>query len=280
MFWILDELGPMIDELGPSEFDGLAVVTNNVAGMSKHMAYCRDHSEVLAAVPAILLPGVIEPGYSAVTGNLTERTLETIKADPFGTVFSKKTSKSDSPHFVGLSTGSWVTIGSDHFPAPLAHGVGQKGFKQKLMTVSDETFVVAPLGKILVEKTAAELNGPLGYGHQYEQISPPAHPRAVHLVTTSRPRHRVLTMHSANLASLLGDQLQHISKITDMPPQCDQICHFQLEFDLDTERSEEVKREFPHRGTRNDDFVADFFDVLDDVFKDLPPEERAQPTTR
>ncbi len=177
--------------------DKLTIVTNNLSGIQSLMEHGRPNPNNRysgLAVDCRLLPGVPLPVYSAVTGEETEKALRELHSN---------TSDSNNSIFIGITTGNWVRIrkSEPRCPVPLGRGKGHLAFKQTLLNVSDEVFVISPLGKIFANASNENVNHLLGFSgdikdperKSYDELDINSEKASsVKLVTTSRKKGRLL----------------------------------------------------------------------------------------
>lgn len=231
--------------------DQITFVTNNLPGVESFIEFGRlDQRDRYAPLEldCHLLPGTPLPVYSALTGRATIAALQQIKEE------------AESAVFLGLVTGNWVRIRRTmpQCPLPLARGPGHLDFKQKLIDICDETYVVAPLGKVFVNTSKDELNIALGFGldqhtgdggRPYDEVSVTNEQKAksIRLVSTIREGHRLLYAHSRVVSSALNSPETQVSSLsTSSGPG-----HLLFPFDtLPSLPQLELKTEFPHPNTR------------------------------
>jgi len=254
-------------------FGELFVVTNNLAGIETLMEYGRinpNYRYSPLAVNCHLLPGIPLPIYSAITGRETNEALLRLRAE--------ETKKRECV-FIGLVTGNWVRMRRTHpvCPVPLARGLGHLEFKQTVIDVSDEIFVIAPLGKLFVNISEEEVNGALGYvdTNRDPDKLPYKHVRidnqkasAVKLISTTRLEGRVLSKHSMQVSEVF--QGQAIDPV-QFPVSSDKIDrHILFTFDkLPINWFEQIDIEFPHAYSRRQrEFMGKYFAVPRAPLKD------------
>lgn len=246
----------------------IVLVTNNLPGVDSLMQHGRVYPNFRytpLAIECKLLPGAPLPVYSAVTGKDTISFLENLKKE------------TENPYLLSLTTGNWIRIRRTEpaCPVPLARGKGHLEFKQALLDVSDEIYVISPLGKIFVRADPAAVNKTLNFKdqkenpefHEYKETKiDNSKAQKVSLVSTSRDRSRILSELSIRLKSRLG-----ISDNTDKENECYEdddntiatmIGHTLFLFDgLPPQKHDELIEEFPHNHTRKKNFMKDFFYV-------------------
>lgn len=248
--------------------DNLVLVTNNLPGVDSLMQHSRVYPNFRytpLAIECKLLPGAPLPVYSAVTGKDTISFLENLKKE------------TENPYLLALTTGNWIRIRRTEpaCPVPLARGKGHLEFKQALLDVSDEIYVISPLGKIFVRADPTSVNKTLNFKdqkenpefHEYKETQiDNSKAQKVSLISTSRNRTRILSELSIRLKSRLG-----ISDDTDKQNECYEdndyaiatmIGHTLFPFDdLPQQKHDELIEEFPHNHTRKKHFMKDFFYV-------------------
>jgi len=242
--------------------DSLTIVTNNLPGVEALMENGRtnpgDRFSSLA-IRCKVLPGSPLPIYSAITGEDTERELQNLKD-----------SASNDAVFIGLTTGNWVRIrkSNPRCPVPLSRGGRHPEFKQKLIEVCQEIYVVAPLGKIFANMSEEEVNTMLKLKPGAVEPSKMAYKEAfisdacakiVRLISTRRKKTRLL----GSLSSYLNGQL--LTKDIDgdntefIEAPIGKTHHFQFSFDvLPMDEYLEKEIEFPHAYTRKSEFTEHF----------------------
>ena len=212
---------PLIEQLGrscakygdndPAWLSKLQVWTNNLPATMTLMDVARGdssnpYSELVFQVH--LLPGAPVPAFAAVAGELTHTALEDAKERAGG----------DSV-VISLVTGNWIRIRetTPRCPVPLARPAAHLKIKQSFLDLSDEVFVVAPLGKIFADRDSRRqqniseavnhdlhLNeGGESDGYKEVQIDQ-ASGRKVKLVSTTRRSDRSLYQHS----NLISDRVE------------------------------------------------------------------------
>jgi hypothetical protein len=240
----------------------ITIVTNNLPGLEALMEHGRinpaDRFSSLA-VNCKVLPGSPLPIYSAITGKDTEEELQKIKD-----------SSACNSVFIALVTGNWVRIRrhSPRCPVPLSRGSRHPEFKQKLIDICNEIYVISPLGKIFAQMSETEVNTMLHLDPAYSEPAKKAYQEAqidddkaknIKLISTWRERGRLL----ASLSDYLGGDLR-TTKLENndeafLMAAVGETSHIQFRFDLlprDSYLEKEV--EFPHPHTRKDEFTERF----------------------
>ncbi|HLP46761.1 MAG TPA: hypothetical protein VK469_12465, partial [Candidatus Kapabacteria bacterium] len=138
----------------------VTLVTNNLVGVEALMENGRlnpGNRFSPLAIDCELLPGKPLPIYLAVTGDMTEKALKDLP---------KKKDGKDS-FFIAITTGNWIRLRRTDpaCPVPLARGSGHLSFKQALIDICNETYVISPLGKIFVKNSLSDVNIALGFEH-------------------------------------------------------------------------------------------------------------------
>ncbi len=241
----------------------LSIFTNNLPGVQSLMENGRPHPKNRysgLAIDCHLLPGVPLPVYSAVTGQETEEALFNLR---------KLSEQTKDAIFIGISTGNWIRIRKTpkRCPVPLGRGEGHLTFKQAVLDVSDEMFVISPLGKIFANASNKAVNRLLKLSTQaidperkaYDELEVDDNKAGtIKLVTTSRKENRLLQSLSIYLLGQmdLNERIDDkkfvtddIGKTADIAFMCD---------DLPNEDYLERNTEFPHIHTRNDEFIDAF----------------------
>jgi len=261
-----------VDNQNDKEFwlNKLIIVTNNLPGFSSLIEtarFSRDKYSDLA-IKCEILPGAPLPIYSAVTGEKTQEAL-----------YNLGKGTEENSIFIGLVTGSWIRLSSRPVPIPLARGRGHKAFKQAMINKCNEIYVVAPLGKVFLDVELEELNTAMDFrvdlgpdSHPYEEVFiDPSKAECVKLVSTSRLPGRILTPLGNRLKDFLHvRQLLEGIKFTNTP--INRVPHVLFPFDIPKfdDFLFQIQTEFPHKHTRNFDFMENYF------FVDTSPFQVAQ----
>lgn len=240
----------------------LTIVTNNLPGIETLMEHGRNNPANRFSPLVInchVLPGNPLPIYSAVTGKITEDELQRIKD-----------TAEEGSLFIGLTTGNWVRIrrNSPRCPVPLSRGGRHPEFKQKILSICKEVYVVSPLGKIFAKMSQQQVNDMLDLKEKTNDPSKKSYieseidsnmAKKVKLVTTRREQERLLS----SLSNHLGGQIGTL-KIEDdyeVFTECDigSTPHIQFHFDLlPNDKILEKETEFPHPQTRRSQFIEKF----------------------
>ena len=246
---------------GENWVQSLTIVTNNLPGIEALMEHGRinpaDRFSSLA-VKCKLLPGSPLPIYSAVTGEDTENELQRVKDN------------NENAIFIGLTTGNWVRIRrtSPRCPIPLSRGGRHPEFKQKLIDICDEIYVVAPLGKIFANMGQDEINKLLKLSEASNRLSKKSYKepsindeqaKIIKLVSTRRQNHRLLSQLSTYLSGQLQTKKDGGDNNEFQKAKIGDTYHLQFSFDgLPSEKYLEKEIEFPHSYTRNSKFINRF----------------------
>ncbi len=263
--------------------DKLFVLTNSLSGiqvaMEKGRANPNERYSQLA-FRCYLLPGEPLPIYAAITGKMTRTTLEQVREN-ISVLFDDDDDDESSPmtkidpdktKYIGLTTGNWVRINEtgSRCPVPMARGKGHLKFKQALVDVSDEVFVIAPLGKIFKQAELKDINNDLGLTENasvhdeecYKEVQIKEdqygipYSYKIKLISTQRIEGRLLHTHSAVVKSMLKSEDETNKEIQDIHD----IKHILYPFDdLPSDERFELEIEFPHPITCEPHFREKFF---------------------
>jgi hypothetical protein len=291
VFWFLKALGEAINDhfktgehlLRP--FD-LTIVTNNIPGAETFVTYAALHGLASGAgkarisdlIDCRLLAGSFLPEYVATTGIDTDLDLENFSKLARGEAKGKQHAEFSDPMFIGITTGNWINIrGSEATALPymLARGRGHGAFKHKLLEVCDEIFMIGPLGKILLDRSVADLNSRLKYSpnaanpqdQSYEEVAtPPQKASVTKVVSTIRQERSILSVHSALLRKRLGSYtVLDQSKVATDQTACPigDVHHLLFPFDQFCNETTETQLEIelPHRRTREESFKREIFSI-------------------
>jgi len=271
--------------------DNLAIVTNNLEGAQSMMEEVEIANETAAdvAVQCIILPGTPSSTYSGTLAPsrssqfydifLPVSTPEVITAiaERASQQIQSETFHGDTPvKIISLVAGNWVRIRQSvpRIALPLAREQAQYEISQTLIDVSDEVYLVTPLGKIFADHSKEDVYSVL---LNYMNKSHPGHPlykevqhlfdaNKIRLVTTYRPGDEIL----ANLSNLLArDDFIDAQKISmadfhnKLPPfkqsEFGFVSNLMFEYspkDKDINQQKEI--EFPHPQSRNREFMSMF----------------------
>jgi len=250
------------------------IVTNNLPGIEALMEHGRinpaDRFSPLA-VTCKILPGSPLPIYSAITGEDTEQELQEIKKSaPEGSIF------------IGLTAGNWIRIRNTppSCPVPLSRGGRHPEFKQKLIEICDESYVISPLGKIFAKMSKQNVNEMLNLDPSEQEPALDSSEqdsarnaykesdindekaKNVKLISTYREQGRLLTRLSNHLGgALLTNNLESDDE-SFIRRDVGETCNVQFRFDkLPRDPYLEKEVEFPHPHTRKDEFIRCFTDL-------------------
>jgi hypothetical protein len=222
------------------------------------------------------------PDYAALTGEETEAALverknAVIKEEKMAwekrneEIPLEKREPFKEPVFIGLVVGNWIRIsdvGLRH-PIPLAREHPRHGhvqFKEQMIAVSDELYVLSPLGKLFVGKTMDDVDRGLKMSGRQKYRGVPIDPkkeRAMKLVSMTRPDGNPLDKHSIKITALAQEVNEEIQKRFIEENDIDKVPWILFPFDNLTGRSpkDQMEIEFPHRNTRHEEFLEEFFSV-------------------
>ncbi|MBN1301825.1 MAG: hypothetical protein JW995_11480 [Melioribacteraceae bacterium] len=267
-------LYPLFDRLGQNSvgfyetkdnwINHMTIVTNNLPGIEKLMDTGRTNPHNRLSPLAIrceLLPGEPLPVYSALTGEKTNNALRQLKSEA-----------KPNAIFIGLVTGNWIRLrrSSPVCPVPLARGPGHLEFKQTILEISSEIYVVTPLGKIFANFSLEEVNEALGFTssnspnpdkEQYRELMiDDEKAKSVRLVSTFRMNGTPLYTLSKVLKELLYINDFNINKfckspVSDMP-------HLLIPFDKHPKDwFLQLETDFPQSNIDLEDFTEKYFCV-------------------
>jgi hypothetical protein len=244
----------LLDELKKNRrIESLAIVTNNIPGVEWFFASCRptgdkrpEGIEPLAQrVTCKLLPGNALWEYAAVTGKETNQMLSQLRA------------RNRSSIFIGLTTGNWVRLREKDpvYPIPLARGAGHREFKETLINVCDEIYVLTPLGKLLASQSLTQINQAFNLDPKQEDPEKkpyrdvkidPKDARRIKLVGTTRKKPNAILIHHAEAVERrVKEFAEHV---TDPTLPIESVSNMLFAFDefsvLPAEEQE--PKEFPH----------------------------------
>ena len=263
LYFIMKSIGSksILDvEHKPGWLENLTIVTNNLPGVQVLMEDGRSnpynrYSDL--SIKCKLLPGKPVPVFSAVLGEETEVALKSLK------------SENEDSIFIGLVTGNWIFIDRNGCPTPLARGDRHKEFKNTIIEVSNEIYIISPLGKVFKNVELFDINKGLGSEKDakylektlYEAVTIPEDKvNVVKLISTSRTVGRVLSSHFISIAAILGksNKLYNQTEIKYNEILDHQLYSFSKFPDI---KALEIEQEFPHANTRKNDFMGYFFSV-------------------
>lgn len=240
----------------------VTLVTNNLVGVEALMEKGRlnpGNRFSPLAIDCELLPGKPLPIYLAVTGERTEKALNDLSEEK----------KRENSFFIGITTGNWIRLRRTDpaCPVPLARGFGHLSFKQVLIDISDETYVISPLGKIFVKNSLSDVNLALGFEHdkKYQELQEYSEvninnekAKTVYLVSTCRFQGKVLSTLSTIVKSTLElDDGDFEDSSSNYVPR-----HYLFLFNkLNDHWHFQIEQEFPHAKTRKPEFYKKYFFV-------------------
>lgn len=253
----------------PPWIEKLEIVTNNIPGALSLMSADRIvRADGIVGLPldCTLVSGKPLTEYGAITGPDANRSL--------GNILQDRKENAERCHVISLVTGNWVRIRKSEpiCPIPLARGAGHLSFKQAAMHHADETFVIAPLGKVFVNTELDEINALLHLEANHEDLKKRAYEEVdtkkdgfeidesrIRLVSTLRnSKKQLLLPHSAVLTEIHGVSSGanlHSRNILNTR-QGDPLF---VPFDHDTiDENDQKMLDFPHSSTRTKDFLKLF----------------------
>ncbi|PIT02745.1 hypothetical protein TSA1_19795 [Bradyrhizobium nitroreducens] len=238
--------------------DKVEIITNNLPGVFNLMRATRSPSTTDAPrvpIKCTVVAGQLLTSYVAVTGEDTQTSIKTLLDDREGS------------YNISLVTGNWVRLRRKHpiCPIPLARGPGHLDFKQTIMNVSNENYIIAPLGKLLdITKAHAEqllraeqllANSRESY-HEVNTEHPdsPVSVDSVRLVTTYRAKaSSILYRYSASVRASLDPEN------TTLKRELRDMRHVFVSFDPESDDVDTQKvKEFPHPNTHDTEFYKLF----------------------
>ncbi|MCG8607675.1 hypothetical protein MJD09_22160, partial [bacterium] len=267
-------LYPFFENIGRESFNAyvnedrwisnIFLATNNLPGVENIMQSGLQNPQNRFSdlvIKCQILPGEPLPVYSAITGEATVKAVHSLRKDV-----------GDNAYFISLVTGNWVRIGQDYSsvcPIPLVRGAGHLPFKQALVDVADETYIVAPLGKNFLASNTNQINKALGFSDEtksplqkpYKEVTVSQDKsQFVKLVSTSRLSHRALSALSTKLIAVLNIDDDDINRFPTA--ENNEIPHVLFSFDrLPDNWYYEIETEFPHPHTRIEKVMHKMFFV-------------------
>lgn len=238
----------------------LTLVTNNLSGIDSFMRHgCVNSSCRYSAlvIDCQLLPGEPLPIYSGVTGSKTIKALDEYMP------------RDDSRVTILLTTGNWARVRKKdpQCPIPIVRGYGHYEVKQKMIDISNEIYMLAPLGKTLINRTPGAINETLGLSEADNSPDKELYvelginkekAKSVKYVSTSRVNNRVLSELSAAVMAILDNhESQYFDSFTTSDIEC--VPHLFFPFDdLPDEWHFQFEQEVPHPQTRSSAFLEKF----------------------
>ncbi len=245
----------------------LNLVSNNLAGIESFMRYGSTNPSNRYSLPVInctVLPGNYSWEYSNLMGNQTKDVLEGLK-----------NKHNDNTVFVSLTTGFWIRIRrrEPRCPIPIVRGLDHLTVTQKLIDISNEIYVLAPLGKTIVNHGSGSINKVLKL--EKRQMEPDKNPyeeltidsdkaATVKYVSTVRQKTRT----RARVLSFLSNAVSMALDVANPPGNLDsfindpikKVPHILFPFDdLPDDWHFELEQEVPNDQIRNSpEFLKDF----------------------
>lgn len=263
---------------GENWVDRLHIVTNNLPGFEQLMksgkrAPSDRHSRL--AIQCRLLGGEALPEFAAVAGAKTLASIRSLRSEP-GVV---------EPIFISLIVGNWIRLSETQpqVPIPMVSDTDHHDVKKALMEISDEIYVVSPLGKVFVNQNVADINAAFKAGvrtvdvrsyRPYGDLDISTDIAAkVRLITTKRADLvRLLFTHSVKIESALTmHALVKDSVFATLPLAS--VPHLSFPFSpvgASTDRHfAEFETEFPHEYTRNEEVLRMFVAEGSDWWREI-----------
>jgi|GEM_PF-5745495 len=242
----------------------IRVVTNNLAAVDAYLFPDGKELSQKRMVPLHILPGRPNADYRATTSPNDPKGRAYIEEYLEGLI-NQKRKELDSKaavKVISLVTGNWIGLfpvnksQSNVLPHPYARGAGHPEFKQKLIDVADEVFVVTPLAKLirqpinkfneLLEKIGETSKTMKNNPKAYKMINPVV--GKTRLITTSRKPRSILAGFSGRLQGEMRQIDGEYKKSESWTLQ-------QFPFDtLANNIREEREIEFPHDYSQNEVF--------------------------
>jgi hypothetical protein len=237
----------------------LSVVTNSLSGLARTITHGRVKGDVLSIASCRMLPGTPNPLYAAVLGQDTVDALRVLRDESEGTDAGKR-----PRHFVGIVTGNWVRV-TDGNPIPLARHEGHYDFKKAVIEVCDESYVLAPLGKIFIERSPADINAVANNaGEPYRDVDVGEKGDTLRLITTSRQQGRLLHGHGKRLSNAIRAVLSIKDALPQFASATTRPHHLLDEFDaIPREPDRQRLWEYPHEHTRWNNSFRGMFESPD-----------------
>jgi hypothetical protein len=174
------------------------------------------------------------------------------------------------PVFIGLVVGNWIRISDvGRHPILLALQHDQHRhveFKEKVIEICTELYVISPLGKLFVGKSRADVERGLrmiGGGKYREVPIPPGKEKAVKLVSSTRPDGSLLAKHAYRVSTFGEEVDEDIRKRFIAEGNVEKVPSLLFPFtDMPESLSEQKDMEFPHPETWDrPQFMREFFSV-------------------
>lgn len=157
--------------------DRLAIVTNNLAGASRLLHSARNDNLSRVPVRCVLAEGDLDSTYDAILGSQTSLSIERI---------TKSLSQQQHSEciIIGFVTGNYIST----VDGILARGAEHLATKRAILSVSHESYLIAPLGKI-VPLSAHNLTLALkNTQKRYTGLAIGGDAKRPTLITTTRPK--------------------------------------------------------------------------------------------
>ena len=265
----------------------ISVATNNVSGALIAMEKGRLSSNRFSKMSfeCHLFQGELLATYSAVTGDETDKA-----------VIKYIEEKQKDTIFIGITVGNWIRVRTTGKPCaiPMARGKGHLSFKQTMINYSNEIFVISPLAKIFNDEkdkinTALKLDGTKPWKDPYGEINTKEKKiinengklieiklpeeeenilNRIKLVTTERTGNKnrfLLHDHAFNLKKRFENKYcsgNNIEKIKiDAIANIESLIIFEFN-NLPRDKEIQKETEFPHKDTREPEFLKEFFNVM------------------
>ena len=247
--------------------DKTDIVTNNIPGISELIKHGRcnptDRFDEIA-IRCHVLPGTPLAVYSAIVGDKTVEAIRSFKP------------QSDKDYVIGLTTGNFVMIGENRI-SPLARGEGHYEIKREICDVSNEVYVIASLGKLIMSKSPTEFNQDLHFstdspakGMQPYRAVEYSNINKIKLVTTIRESNESIMKNFSNKVrdaiftvpphQVMQDYGDGPDYTTEMKVEI--IPHFAFNFDeLHLTRYEQEMVELPHEYMRDPEIMSKYFHI-------------------
>jgi TIR domain len=271
--------------------DNLAIVTNNLEGAQSLIEEGETANEKVAdaIIECVILPGTpsstyggtLAPSHSSQFHDVfqpvsTPEVINAIAARAKARTESGALPEGTSVKIISLVAGNWVRIRQSvpRIALPLAREQAQYEITQTLIDVSDEVYLVTPLGKIFADHPKEEVYGVLqSYINKrhpsqplYREIEHLFDANKIRLMTTYRSEDDILV----DLSDLLGrDDFFDAQKISTsdflnkLPPfkqsEFQFVPNLMFEYsprNKDINQQKEI--EFPHPQSRNREFMGMF----------------------
>jgi hypothetical protein len=272
-------------------FRELVIITNNLAGVDCFVTFSRlnpfvpkdepESTTLSEFVECWVLTGRVLSKYAALTGTATEAALEGQKKflnengprtgqKGVDNLSNGEPGRCNDPVFIGLLVGNWIRINEDgRHPIPVEPEPDKDRhaeFKQKMIEICDELYVISPLGKLFVGKTIAEIND--GFRTVQQASCRDVHisrdkENAVKLVACTRPLGCLLWAHSIKVSNYGKAANEDVKKRFIGEEEIARVPSLLFPFDsLPETPSEQIEIEFPHEETRRgSEFMMRFFSV-------------------